>query len=49
MVKLCTNLNLNCAMTFFDDSCIMQDRTSTAPIGAGKQRDYYSRAPKEKI
>ena len=30
-------------MTYFDDSCVIQDRTSRIPIGSGEQRNgvYY--------
>ena len=39
--KLCKQLN--CAVTYFDDFCVIQDRTSRIPIGSGEQRDgvYY--------
>jgi len=43
--------DLNCAMTFFDKSCVLQDRTSRTLIGVGEQRDgvyYYAGAPKVK-
>ena len=43
--KLCKQLN--CAMTYFDDYCVIQDRTSRTLIGAGEQREgvyYYKRA-----
>ena len=39
---------LNCTVTFFDDSCILQDRISKKPIGVGRQRDgvyFYDEAP----
>ena len=39
--KLCKQLN--CAVTYFDDFCVIQDRTSRTPIRSGEQRDdvYY--------
>ena len=39
--KLCKQLN--CAVTYFDDSCVIEDYTSRIPIGSGEQRDgvYY--------
>ena len=39
---------LNCIVTFFDDSCILQDRTLRMSIGVGRQRDgfyYFGKAP----
>ena len=40
--------DLNCSVTFFDDCCILQDRTSRMPIGVGEQKDgfyYYEKTP----
>jgi len=35
IAKLCKELN--CSVTFYDDFCVLQDRTSRTPIGVGKQ------------
>ena len=38
---------LNCAMTYLNDFCVIRDRTSRTLIGAGEQREgvyYYKRA-----
>jgi len=43
--KLCKQLN--CSVTYFDDFCVIQDRTLRTLIGAGKQREgvyYYKRS-----
>ena len=48
--KLCRDLN--CAMTFFDESCLLQDRISRTLMRDGEQRDgvyYYSEHQKSRI
>jgi len=43
--------DLNCSVAFFYDHCVLQDRISRTPIGAGKQRDkvyYYGRPSSKK-
>ena len=48
--KLCRDLNYN--VTFFDDSCVLQDPTLRIPIGVGEQKNgvyYYSGAQKVRI
>lgn len=38
---------LNCSVTFFNDSYVLQDRASRMPIGVGGQRDgvyFYGKA-----
>ena len=44
--KLCKQLN--CSVTYFDDVCVIQDRTSRTLIGAGEQREgvYYYKESK---
>ena len=46
VAKLCKDLN--CVVTFFDESCVLQDHTSRTLIGVGEQRDgvyYYTGVP----
>lgn len=37
IAKICKELN--CAVTFFEDFCLLQDRTLRTPIGVGEQQD----------
>jgi len=41
IAKVCKDMQ--CTVTFSDDACILQDRTTRTPIGAGEQRGgvYY--------
>jgi len=49
ILKLCKQLK--CVVTFYDDSCMIQDRTLKTPIGAGEQTEgvYYFRKSSDQV